>query len=191
MSALAAGRWTLGRESFACLLERLGPDDDRAAREYEAVRRKLVAFFSWRGSSWPEVGADKTIDRVARKLAEGARIDRLSGYFYGVARRVLQEEHRRRAGERAALAALQLAVEPRAPDDDIEAQIACLEHCIRELPEESRRLIVGYYESHGRSHIEGRKVLAARLGITYVTLKTRALRIRAILEAGLARTLRS
>ena len=55
-----------------------------------------------------------------------------------------------------------------------EKRIACLEGCLRELPAESRKLIVGYYTGG----VEDRKRLANRLGLTYTNLKTRAHRIR-------------
>jgi DNA-directed RNA polymerase specialized sigma24 family protein len=187
MSSPASVKWSLDQRAFERLLGRLGPDGDAAAVEYETIRRKLVDFFGWRRVPWPEAQADETIDRVARKLDEGAHIEHLRGYFYGVARRILQEQQRRDASERAALETLRSMVGPAEPGEDVETRLACLEHCVGKLPPENRRLIVGYYEGAGRSHLEGRKRLAASLGISYATLKTRALRIR----VSLARILHS
>ena len=63
-----------------------------------------------------------------------------------------------------------------------EARTACLERCLRKLPEQSHALIVSYYQGRGGAHLKERKVLARRLGITYESLKTRAHRIRKALE---------
>jgi len=180
----------LTRQAFERLLQRLGPDREAAAREYETIHRRLVELFDWRGVPSPEVLADETIDRVARRLDEGVTVEHLRAYFYGVGRHVLLEWRKRRAFE---LAAVQ-DPRPSAADAMVaaaegEARMECLESCLRELPRESRDLIVGYYQGTGRSHLEGRKVLAESLGISYTTLKTRAHRIRVWLEERLRKRL--
>ena len=55
-------------EAFARLLQRLDPDADRAAAEYEKLRLALEKFFDWRGSRSPDEGADETIDRLVARL---------------------------------------------------------------------------------------------------------------------------
>ncbi len=173
----------LTRQAFERLLQRLGPDREAAAREYETIHRRLVELFDGRGVASPEVLADETIDRVARRLDEGVTVEHLRAYFYGVGRHVLLEWKRQRAIEQAAVQEPRLsAVDSGLDAQRAEARMECLERCLYELPGESRDLIVSYYEGAGRSHLEGRKILAERLGISYATLKTRAHRIRTCLE---------
>src|SRR5437868_5161996 len=83
--------WTLTREAFEQLLAALDPDRERAGLRYENIRRKLIEFFEARGSNSPADNADETINRVARRLDEGERVQDLSAYFYGVARLLLKE----------------------------------------------------------------------------------------------------
>src|ERR1043166_9720615 len=79
--------------SFTRLLERLHPDRDQAAAEYEPLRRALVKFFDWRGV-WPaDECADDTLDRLARKL-EGTHVEDVQKYVRGIARLVLLERRR-------------------------------------------------------------------------------------------------
>ena len=185
MVAAPHGRWSLTPEAFDRLLGRLGADAEAAAREYETIRGRLNNFFDWRGAVSPEALADETLDRVARRLDEGETVEHLRAYCYGVAKRVLLEWEKQRAREQVALRDFR----PGSANDElsstVEGRVACLERCLRELPDDSRELIVGYYQGAGRSHLEGRKLLADRLGITYATLKTRAHRIRARLEEAL------
>ncbi len=185
MAAALRQRWNLTPKALDRLLDRLGTNREIAAREYEAIRRRLIDFFDRRGARSPEALADEALDRVARRLDEGQIVEHLRGYCYGVAKRVLLEWEKQRARERAALRDLQPAFASDEVSSNVEARVACLERCLRDLPDESRELIVGYYQGAGRSHLEGRKLLADRLGITYTTLKTRAHRIRARLEEAL------
>lgn len=175
-------RWSLTRNALARLLQRLGPDPEAAGREYESLRGRLLEYFDWKGAQRPEAAADETLDRVARRLDEGEAIERVGAYAYGVARLVLLEHQRRQLREQRASAgaAVELACRP---EDGQEIRIACLTRCLQQLPSEERALIVGYYDGAGRAHLEGRKALAAHLGIRYTTLKTRAHRLRARLEA--------
>jgi DNA-directed RNA polymerase specialized sigma24 family protein len=181
-------RWTLTRQAFDRLLLRLGKTPEAGAQEYDAIRRKLVSFFRIRGILPAEALADETIDRVARKIDEGGTIDQPRAYFYGVARHVALEWEKSRVREQAALGAHPLAYR----DDTtlVEARVACLERCLKALPENSRVLIVDYYQDVSGSHVDMRKLLAQRFGITYAGLKTRAHRIRAQLEDCLAGCLR-
>lgn len=185
MSAAPNRRWSLTREALERLLGQLGSDSESAAREYETIRRRLIDFFDWRGALSPEALADETLDRVARRLDEGETVEHLRAYCYGVAKRVLLEWEKQRAREQVALRDFRPSPANDEVSSTVEARVACLERCLRELPDDSRELIVGYYQGAGRSHLEGRRLLADRLGITYATLKTRAHRIRARLEEAL------
>jgi DNA-directed RNA polymerase specialized sigma24 family protein len=175
-------KWSLGPEAFELFLSRLDPDRDNASRAYETLRKKLVDFFDWRGSKSPDVMADETIDRVARKLEQGEVIEHLSAYTYGVARRVLQELYKRTSRERAALDVMERDAATVTTPEESDARLPCLRHCLERLPAESRTLIMSYYDGEGRAHLSERKALAEQLGLTYATLKTRAHRVRGLLE---------
>jgi DNA-directed RNA polymerase specialized sigma24 family protein len=174
--------WSLTERALERLLERLGSDRDAAGRKYQALRGRLVDFFDWKGTARPEMAADETLDRVARKIDEGEAVDRVEAYAFGVARRVVLEELRHELRERNATAAA--AREPAATDGQAEeARVACLARCLLTLPAGDRDLIVSYYQGAGRAHLEERKDLAVRLGLQMATLKTRAHRVRVRLKA--------
>jgi DNA-directed RNA polymerase specialized sigma24 family protein len=184
MSATAtAPRWSLTRNAFECLLERLRADSEEAAREYNALRGKLIDFFEARGLPSAEALADETLDRVARRLEQGEDIKHLRGFIYGVARRLILESAKRRAREQAALRVRRFTA-PTLVEPGVDERVACLEHCLHRLPHDSQVLIVEYYQEE-RASRHGRQKLAEQLGITYVSLRTRAHRVRRQLEADL------
>ncbi|MGH9770022.1 MAG: hypothetical protein ACREAB_21570, partial [Blastocatellia bacterium] len=103
-------------------------------------------------------------------------------YCHGVARLVLLEklkgpESRRADFEELSPATL-VAPEPQEKDDKQE----CFERCLKELPVESRQLILQYYSEEKREKINRRMALAQRLGIPLNALRSRAQRIRNRLE---------
>src|SRR5687768_12469945 len=73
------------------LLARLGGGDDAAAAEFEGIRRRLLDFFDRRGVATADARADETLDRVARKIEAGERVENVRAYCYGVAKKVLLE----------------------------------------------------------------------------------------------------
>lgn len=168
--------WALTSQAFHGFLARLDPDAERAGERYESLRRRLVAFFEWRGSWWPETHADETISRVIRRLDEGELVVNVEAYATGVARMVLLEALRRQELERRSLAAAR--VTPASPAlAETDPRWACLEACLARLPEEDRRLILDYYRDEGRRS-DVRKALADRLGIAAPVLRARVFRIR-------------
>src|SRR5215472_13104396 len=62
---------------------------------YTELRQRLVKFFDWRGCADPEDLADETITRATRRICEGAVIDGVLPYCYGVAKLVLLEYRNR------------------------------------------------------------------------------------------------
>src|SRR6266480_7044567 len=84
-------KWALTQEAFDRLLASMGGDRESAGEQYLETRSKLVRFFEWRGCPFPEDHADETINRVARRLAEGETILNPAGYCFGVARMLLLE----------------------------------------------------------------------------------------------------
>jgi DNA-directed RNA polymerase specialized sigma24 family protein len=168
--------WVITQEAFDGLLAWLDPDRDRAAQKYEAVRTRLIKIFSCRGCGEADDLADETINRVIAKLQD--IVDNYVGdpalYFYGVANKVYLEYLRRRP--------VVEAPPLRESSDDIEAEYACLEKCMGQLPQESRRLVLEYYQDEKRAKIERRRKLAEELGIAVNALRIRAHRIRQQLQ---------
>ena len=176
-------KWVLTREAFNRLLASLDADCEQAGQKYERIRLKLIRYFAWRGTTFPEAEADETINRVAQKIEAGEEIKNLNAYFYGVARLVFAESLRIREKEQEAIKRAPLAEVPYKDDDsDSARRRVCLANCLRRLPEESRDLIIEYYQDEQGEKIKRRKDLASRLGIPVNALRIRAHRIRTGLE---------
>ena len=83
-------------EGLEMLLAWLDADRDAAGRKYEALRRKLLWFFIWRGC--PEVEADaladETLDRMAEKLEQGVLVLDINKYALAIANFVWLEFER-------------------------------------------------------------------------------------------------
>lgn len=176
------GEWVLTQAAFDMLLACFDKDRERAGEQYETIRQKLVKFFEWRGSSSPDQHADETINRVARKIAEGETIQNLQSYFYGVARLLFMESLKEREREQAAINQLPEPIQAAEESNNSDSRLECFEKCMRSLPAENRELIVEYYEEEKRANIDKRKVLAEKLGLPLNALRIRAHRIRAKLE---------
>jgi DNA-directed RNA polymerase specialized sigma24 family protein len=175
----------LSREAFNDFLQRLAPDRDAAAKEYEVLRRKLTAFFELRGFLLADSMADEVLDRMARRLASGERIENVRAYGYGVARLVALEYQRQEVKRQTAAEWVE-----RGPHDNeqvrqaAERRLVCLERCLQDLRPDERELIVGYCD-RGETPT-GKRRLARELGVSDVALRSRAHRIRRRLETCLA-----
>jgi DNA-directed RNA polymerase specialized sigma24 family protein len=175
-------------EEFEALLAQLDADRDRAGERYETIRRKLVRLFEWRGCAAPEDLADETMNRVARRLAEGIELRSSDpyGYFCGVAHLLYKESLRRAAREQRVLAeggGLTLA----AFDDDepTDHRLDCLRQCLAGLAPDQRSLVLRYHQganSHGETNIRNRQALASEAGLPMNALRIRVHRIRRKLE---------
>lgn len=172
----------LTQEAFDTLLNHLGPDAEQAALQYEKVRQKVIKALEWRNCYQPEEIADETLNRVAKKLVEGAVVEQLASYCVGIARHVLQEWRRNREREAAALAHLPTTQPLDDNEDEDNVQAECLHICLNDLPEESRSLLKEYYDWEKGSKIEKRRRMAEQMGISLNNLRIRALRARDTLE---------
>ncbi|MBI3679319.1 MAG: hypothetical protein HY235_02865 [Acidobacteria bacterium] len=182
--------WTLSESAFNGLLAWLSPDREAAGRHYEQVRRKLTKLFQWRGCPDPDEYTDQTMDRVARRVAEGhvQHIEDPWVYFHAVALNVLREHWRNPQRKiqplddtpACAVPALDPA-ESEAREADkrsAEARLVCLERCMERLPPETRRLVVQYHAERGADKIRRRVSLAEALGIPLNALRIRLHRVR-------------
>ena len=182
----------LTAQAFIRLLERLGDDEDQAARKYEDLRHTLIRSFEWRGAPFPEEHADETFNRLARKLDEGVEIRNISDYAYTVARLVWLESLKGSDKRNTPLDEIQ--TEPIAPDKSREVteredSLDCLDDCLDALPYASRDLIMEYYVDEKRDRIDRRRDLAERLGLRRDALANRAQRLRDKLEQCVTRCL--
>ena len=172
-------KWTLTQEAFDKLLLAFGDDRDSGGKKYLEIRSNLTRFFEWRGCPFPEDHADETINRIAKRVAEGEQIQNPSGYAMGVARLLLLEIIKGRQREQVAITEFtNTSTEVADNPDDGEERIGCLRHCLSGLTTENRQLITEYYEGEKGDKIQNRKKLVEKLGIPVNTLRMRALRLR-------------
>lgn len=176
--AVPKGPWILTADTFERLLAALDPDRERAAIAYERLRHRLIGLLRWWGASTAEQLADETLDRVARKLTEGAAISSgsLGAYVRGVARLVFYESGR----ERLALAPLSGDEPATVPLDDLRGAGECLDRCLASWPVTDRDLLLRYYGAGRASDV--RKGIADELAISITALRIRMHRLRTRLE---------
>ncbi len=166
-------RWSLTPEAFEKLLERLSPDPVQAAKEFEQHHRFLVTLLTYAGASDPEHLADLTLDRAAKRLAEGEVVENLRAWLRGAARLVLQEERTTAARQTAALVSIEL--KPKSAGLKAEADHLVLERCLDRLGREGRSLVERYYQHGDGALLAARKRLAEELGISIENLRTKTL----------------
>jgi RNA polymerase sigma factor (sigma-70 family) len=177
------GKWSLTKEAYDNLLACFSADEEEASKQLLIAYLKLIRFFEWHACNSPEICADKTIDRAARRIDEGERIDNLMGYLNGIANNILKEWRKER--DRAPLPldpTDQHPVDSPEEDEEREARLRCLDQCLTELPAEDRVVIMGYYQEEKRAKINFRKQMAGRLGVGQNALRIRVCRIRTKLE---------
>jgi DNA-directed RNA polymerase specialized sigma24 family protein len=176
-------KWSLTQQAFDKLLSAFSEDRDKAGNDYEVARRKLLRFFEWRAVESPDEYVDETLNRVARRIDEGQKIDNLMAYIAAVARLVLMEVVKARPRSQFSLDDPENKVQLAKPESvEPDARLECLDRCLESLPEESRTLIIDYYQEERRVKIELRQELADRLQIPLNALRIRAHRIRIGLE---------
>jgi DNA-directed RNA polymerase specialized sigma24 family protein len=179
----ARQKWTLTQDAFDALLGALDPDRDTAAARYLEIRRNLVRLFEWRGCSTPDDDADETMNRCARKIAQGEEIRDLASYSVGVARMLLREKGRGREREGVPLdQAPEPYTAPRDPAVGDDEHVNCLRQCLAQLSPETRDLVLSYYHGEKGEKIKHRKGLRQLFGISATTLRMRALRVRERLQ---------
>ena len=174
-------QWDLTPKAFDQFLSLLDLDRDRAGESYEALRRNLIQLFIWRGCRDPESHADEI-----RKIDEGEEVRDVIAYAHGVARRLLLEVFKKQEREQIGIDELPpLIAQPEEQDD--ETGVLCLRRCLNRLPEESRQLIVLYYQGEKSAKIENRKRLAEGLSVTLGALRYRAFDLRQRLQGCIER----
>lgn len=168
----------LSPEAFKDLLDWLDRDSEIAAEKYETIRYGLIRYFERRNCTGCEDLADIVFDRVAVRL-DKIRAEHTGDpapLFYGFARHVAMEYHRR---PQSALLSDDIPLGVPEKFGDAYTHLA---ECLEKLPNDERELILEYYLDTKDQKIARRKALADSLKITSGALRTKAHRIRAILE---------
>lgn len=173
--------WVLTEEAFSRFLSCLDDDSERAGEKYELIRRKLTKYFDWHGAHFPEECADETINRVIRKLESGPILD-VSTYCIGIARFVFLETLKKSDNRKVSLDELNSVAAAQPDEEEHSARQECLDRCLKELPIESRQLILQYYQDERRDKINNRQAMADQIGIPLNALRSRVQRIRDKLE---------
>lgn len=173
---------------FHLLLARLHTDPARAAAEFDRLRRALVRFFDWRGAPDPDSGADEVLDRVARKIGEGAAVEDLAGFALGIARFVLKEGARRESRFTPLEDAGPIPARPPSEPEPGASLADRLDACLRRLDPKDRDLVLSYYAGErGRAKSELRKGLARERGLSENALRSKIQRLRDGIERCIGR----
>lgn len=185
--------WEPTPEAFEKMLKWLDADSETAGKKYEKIRQKLIKLFKWRNCQPEEEYADITINRVTRRVYEGADIDVKKPYlyFHGTALNVIREYWRKQQKHKSEDIEKfpTLESEENNPeqqiDQDFEEQKAkekfdCMRECLSKLPKDKRELITNYH--HGERIKDVRKALAEKMGVKMNVLRIRACRIRTSLQ---------
>jgi DNA-directed RNA polymerase specialized sigma24 family protein len=175
--------WVLNEGALNKLLESMDADPQRAGEQYEHLRRSLIKYFDWRGSQQSEIDADKTIDRLARKLFEGEAFEDLYCYALGVARLVALESFRAQEKSQKIVEELSLLTNDVEQVEKPAKRNDCFDACLENLPANNRELIVQYYQGDKGTKIDNRQRLAHQFGMPVGRLRIQAHRIREKLEA--------
>lgn len=163
------------------LLAALGCTSHEAAVAYEALRERLILFFTWKGASAPTTLVDRTLDRMARKLADGEQLTREPvHYALAVARYVFLESVKAEARERTA--AQEVADVP-THDVEHEARLAAIDACLSGMDPPDADLLREYHAHRGQRKISVRKALAQARSTSLNALRIRVMRLRRALES--------
>lgn len=173
---------SLTSESLKKLLAALSSDEVEAVRLYTKLRESLVRFFQIKGVADEDESADETLDRVAEKLEQGAKIEDLRNFAFGVAKYVALEAIRRE--QTRARSADSFYLKDSATDEFGESDaVETLRECFKGLYERERRLILKYFEDLTADELyENRRKLAESENLSLNALRNRISRLRKRLE---------
>jgi DNA-directed RNA polymerase specialized sigma24 family protein len=181
--------WILTQAAFDRFLTILDEDREKAGEKYEYIRLRLLKYFQWGGSEAPDIDVDETMNRVTRRIDEGANVYNLNGYIYGVAKLVRTESLKVRNLRQEFDEAKLIELSSLGIDSEAGQRRECLDRCLRRLNDEDREIITEYYKHDKRDRITCRKQLARRLGIASDNLRVRTHRLRLSLETCVERCL--
>ena len=163
----------INQEQFEQLLSWLDPDREKAGAKYESIRKRLIKLFVCSGCNVAEDLADKTINRVARKLPEfrATYVGEPGHYFYGVAKHIRLEWSRKRRPP----AVLPPAAAPPKRTKTKNATTGVYKNAWPHSLQADHDLVLGYYAEEKHAKIDHRKKLAEQLGVGMNALRHEAL----------------
>lgn len=177
--------WELTSEAFDLFLTWLHTDREEAAREYQALHRRLILFFECRRCADAEGLADETLNRAMRQIPElrhsftGEPIHWLYGVAHYIHLEYLQQRVSKDGGEVSAA-----LPDPHNQQQESEQEHLshCLEECLQKLSGDDRHLVLQYYRENKQAKIDYRKQLAEQRGWSAGNLRIRVNRIRNLLQ---------
>ncbi len=178
----------LSSENFELFLSLLDINRDQAAEKYLSLRERLERFFEWRGCENPEDLTDIVFDRTIKKITEGEKIENVQAYCVTVSKYVLMENRREvlkseELDENARENSSESSQDNSDNEDEFkEKKLKCLDKCLSELPEDKRKLMIGYFDTDEKTMINTRKNLAEKIGINLNSLRIRISRLKTKLE---------
>lgn len=183
-------KWQLTQKDFDALLSALDANNEKAGEKYLLLRRNLTRFFEARGFSTAEDAAEDVLNRLARKLGGGEKIENADTYALGIAR-MAALELRRSPVEKTSNELPEIPISPSEKEQtEQEQKLKCLDKCLKKLSKEKREIIVGYYQGEKSEKIENRRKMAEKLDIPQYTLRNRAARLREKLESCIVKCVR-
>lgn len=176
--------WVMSEEAFSRLLARLNADTALAGEQYEKLRAKLIYYFERNNCRNPADLADETINRVARKLEEGAEITDVFNFSSGVARYVLLEHWNDpfrkwvEINEQLLSSNEQLLSSEDGERDFDASRWECMKKCLQNLEPKERALMI----DNCSTKKQGREYLAKNMNLTVNAFRARVFRIRRKLQ---------
>ena len=122
------------------------------------------------------------MNRLARRVDEGAAVADIRSFALGIARLVLLERARSPQVRQDQLDEQRIGLAPAVDREPEPRLLECLEACLASLPADARTLILEYYQDQRRQKIDRRFRLATQLGLSANALRSRAQRVRDRLE---------
>ena len=174
-------------QHFSTFLTFLCPDDpDEAGRRYLRLHQKLEGYFRIHRVADPIAAADETLNRAAKRLAEGTRVSNIESFCLGIARFIIMEGWRVNTRESAAFLQF-LERNEQATTEQID-RFSLMKSCFEQLPEYDRNLLNSYCAAlSGKERAKRRRELAEELDKTVSALRIRVTRLRQDLEECLKR----
>ena len=168
-------------QHFDRLLTFLCPEDpDEAGLRYLRLHQKLAGYFQFRGVADPIAAADETLDRAARRIAEGSDVPDIDKFCLGIARFIIKEGWR--FNNRASAAFLQFLQQHDHDSKDVD-RFSLMKTCFEQLPQNDRDLLSSYCSAPtGRARAKYRVELAEQLNYTVTAMRVRVTRVRRSLD---------
>ena len=174
---------SLSKVDFELFLNTLDQNREQAAEKYIALRERLENFFVWRNCENAEELTDIVFDRIVKKITEGEQIKNAEAFCVSISKFVLME-NRREVLRTKELDddTPEITVDA---DEEVELrrkQLRCLNKCMAKLPEDKRKLLIGYFDTEEKTMIPARKRLAEKLDLTLNSLRIRISRLKTKME---------